>query len=72
MDDPLANYLHDHLAGSSFVVELLQKLAAEFPGTPSGDTAAELLEEIQADRSTLEGLIAKVGKATSGKVETKS
>jgi len=23
MDDPLANYLHDHLAGSSFAVELL-------------------------------------------------
>jgi len=66
MDDPLANYLHDHLAGSSFAVEVLQKLATEFSGTPSGDIAAELLEEIQADRSTLEELIAKVGKATPG------
>jgi hypothetical protein len=39
MDDPLAVYLHDHLAGSSFAVELLEKLASEFAGTPSGDIA---------------------------------
>ena len=64
MDDPLAIYLHDHLAGSSFAVELLEKLASEFAGTPSGDVARELLEQVQIDRSTLERLIAKVGKAT--------
>ena len=29
MDDPLAIYLHDHLAGSSLAVELLEKLASE-------------------------------------------
>jgi hypothetical protein len=66
MDDPLANYLHDHLAGSSFAVELLQKLATEFAGTSSGEIARELLEPIQVDHSTLEQLIAKVGKATPG------
>jgi hypothetical protein len=64
MDDPLAIYLHDHLAGSSFAVELLEKLASEFPGTPSGDVAHELLEEVTIDRATLEQLIANVGKAT--------
>jgi hypothetical protein len=62
MDDPLANYLHDHLAGSSFAVELLEKLASEFAGTPSGRVAAELLEQVQTDVKTLERVIAKVGK----------
>jgi hypothetical protein len=63
MDDPVAVYLHDHLAGSSFAVELLEKLAHEFTGTPSGDVARELLEQVQIDRKTLEQLIEKVGKA---------
>jgi hypothetical protein len=64
MDDPLAVYLHDHLAGSSFAVELLEKLASEFTGTSSGDVARDLLEQVQSDRKTLEQLIAKVGKAS--------
>jgi hypothetical protein len=64
MDDPLAVYLHDHLAGSSFAVELLEKLASEFRATSSGEVARELLEQVQIDRKTLEQLIAKVGKAT--------
>jgi predicted negative regulator of RcsB-dependent stress response len=63
MDDPLAVYLHDHLAGSSFAVELLEKLASEFAGTSSGEVALELLEQVQVDRKTLEQVIAQVGKA---------
>jgi len=50
MDDSLAVYLHDHLAGSSFAIELLEKLASEFRATPSGDVAGELLEQ-NPDRS---------------------
>jgi cellobiose-specific phosphotransferase system component IIA len=65
MDDPLAVYLHDHLAGSSFAVELLEKLASEFAGAPSGEMARELVEQVQIDRKTLEQLIAKVGKASA-------
>ena len=65
MDDPLAVYLHDHLAGSSFAVELLEKLASEFTGTASGEVAHELLEQVQIDRKSLEQLIAKVGKENS-------
>jgi len=64
MHDPLAVYLHDHLAGSSFAVELLEKLASEFEGTPSGDVARELLEQVQIDRKTLEDVIHKVGKTS--------
>lgn len=65
MDDPLATYLHDHLAGSSFAVELLEKLATEFTGTRTGDVARELLEPVQIDRGTLRQIIDKVGKAGS-------
>jgi hypothetical protein len=63
MNDPLAIYLHDHLAGSSFAVELLENLSSEYAGSPSGDVARELLEEVLIDRKTLEQLIAQVGKA---------
>ena len=66
MNEPLAVYLHDHLAGSSFAVELLEKLASEFKGTASGETARELLEQVQMDRQTLEQLIARVGKISTG------
>lgn len=61
MDDPLAVYLHDHLAGSSFALELLEKLASQFPGTPTGSVARELLEQVRIDRKTLEQLIANIG-----------
>jgi hypothetical protein len=64
MDDPLAVYLHDHLAGSSFAVELLEKLATEFKGTASGDVASKLLEQVGMDVGTLKRLIAKTGKTT--------
>jgi len=63
MDHPLVIYLHDHLAGSSFAVELLEKLASEFSGRPTGDVARELLEQVKVDRRTLENLIEKVGEA---------
>ena len=63
MEDPLAGYLHDHWAGSSFAVELLEKLATEFSTAPSGHVARELLEQVQLDRETLRQLITRVGKA---------
>lgn len=64
MDDPLATYLHDHWTGSSFAIELLEKLATEFSGTLSGDVARDLLEQVQIDRETLRQLISRVGKAS--------
>jgi hypothetical protein len=62
MSDPLAIYLHDHLAGSSFATELLEKLVSEFAGAPTGEVARNLLEQISADRRTLEQVIGQVGK----------
>jgi hypothetical protein len=64
MDDPLAVYLHDHLAGASFAVELLEKLASEFKEKPSGEVARQLLEQVNMDVRTLRQLIARVGEET--------
>ena len=64
MDDPLAVYLHDHLTGSSFAVELLERLASQFAGKPSGEVARDLLDQVQMDRGTLQQLVDKVGKSS--------
>ena len=66
VENSLADYLHDHLGGSTFALELLEKLASEFAGTPSGEVARELFEQVQMDRRTLEQLIAKIGKPHTG------
>jgi hypothetical protein len=36
MSDPLATYLHDHLAGSNFAIELLDSLRDQYSGEPLG------------------------------------
>jgi len=61
MEDLLAVYLHDHLAGSKFAIELLEKLKAEFPMSETGRMAREVLPGIEEDRRTLEKIIVKVG-----------
>jgi len=59
--DPLATYLHDHLAGSNFAIELLEFLRDQHAGQKLGDAVAELLAEVEDDRKTLQGIIARVG-----------
>ena len=61
MSDSLAIYLHDHLAGSNFAVELLEFLREHHAGQPLGNAAAALLAEVEADRVVLQGIIARVG-----------
>jgi hypothetical protein len=63
MDDALAIYLHDHLAGSNFAIELLENLQQRHSGCDTGAFAAAILTEVQEDRKVLEGVIAKVGKS---------
>jgi hypothetical protein len=53
MSDPLATYLHDHLAGSNFAIELLDSLRDQYSGEPLGRFAAALLIEIKEDQRTL-------------------
>jgi hypothetical protein len=62
MADPLATYLHDHLAGSNFAVELLKSLRDEHIDDPLGQLATTLLREIEEDKATLQGIVDQVGK----------
>lgn len=65
MSDPLATYLHDHLAGSVHAISLLEFLRDEHDGERLGRFAASLLSEIQADRETLQELADRVGAGSS-------
>jgi hypothetical protein len=61
MSDPLATYLHDHLAGSTFAVELLETLETRYPEHETGRLAATLLAEVREDQSVLQSIISRVG-----------
>jgi hypothetical protein len=63
MNDPLKVYLHDHLAGSGFAIELLETLEERYPGHETGVFAGRIRQEVQEDRATLEHLIEDVGKS---------
>jgi len=63
--DPLSTYLHDHLAGARHAIELVQAIRDEFKGDPLGTFAASILNEIKADRDTLQHLAERVGSGSS-------
>lgn len=65
MNDPLATYLHDHLAGSRIAIDLLQALEEEHRGEPLGLFSAGLRAEVEQDREVLNGLIERVGSGES-------
>ncbi|MCU1241570.1 MAG: hypothetical protein JWO71_2296 [Candidatus Acidoferrum typicum] len=65
MSDPLATYLHDHLAGSVHAISLLEFIRDEHDGERLGRFASSLLREIQADRETLQDLADRVGVGSS-------
>ena len=65
MTNPLATYLHDHLAGSVHAIELLEFLYEHHSSEPLGKFAAELLVEIKADREVLETVAERVGAGPS-------
>jgi hypothetical protein len=62
MGKPLVTYLHDHLAGSKFAVQLLETINDEHADEPLGRFSAELLTEVEEDRGVLEGIADRVGK----------
>lgn len=64
-DDPLATYLHDHLAGARSALDVLHDLRDEHSGEPLGDFCAELMAEIEEDRAELENLASRVGGGVS-------
>jgi hypothetical protein len=63
MDDPLAIYLHDHLAGANFAVELLENLKERYSNHATGAFAAAIRAEVEHDRTLLQNVIDRVGKS---------
>ena len=61
MSDSLATYLHDHLAGSHFAVELTETLRRQHAHEPLRDFVSALLVEIKEDQNVLQQLINRVG-----------
>ena len=65
MNDSLGTYLHDHLAGSTYAIDLVEALRDQYAGEPLGQFAATLLIEIKADRDTLRQLAERIGDGSS-------
>lgn len=65
MSHPLAAYLHDHLAGSNFAIELLKNLEDQHSGEPLGQFAAAELAILVEDRQILQGIVDRIGTETS-------
>lgn len=65
MSDPLATYLHDHLAGAVHAIETLKAMRDRQAGKPLGEFAATLLVEVEADRDTLRKLAESTGAGSS-------
>jgi hypothetical protein len=63
MSDPLASYLHDHLAGSTFAIELLGSLREQFGDTDLGRFAAAVLADVKEDQQVLQTIVDRVGKS---------
>lgn len=61
MSDSLSTYLHDHLAGSNFAIDLLEFLRDQHKGEPLGGFAVKLLAEVEEDQKTLQGIIDRMG-----------
>jgi len=61
MNDPLATYLHDHLAGSHFAIKLLESLYEQYRDEPLGDFAQTLKADVTEDQATLQSIVDRVG-----------
>jgi HEAT repeat protein len=57
MNSPLVTYLHDHLAGARFAIDLLEELYRQEVDSDVARAAATLLTEIKEDRSILENYL---------------
>jgi sulfur-carrier protein len=64
-DDSLAAYLHDHLAGSNFAIELLHDLRDRHSGEALGDFAAAELPLLLEDRGIAQNIADRIDTASS-------
>jgi hypothetical protein len=69
MSDPLATYIHDHLAGSAYAVDLVAFIRDTYEGQELGQFAAWLLNEIEVDREILKELAERAGGGGSSKAK---
>jgi hypothetical protein len=65
MKDPLATYLHDHLAGAGFAIDLLQAMKERQIEKADDGFVKSLLARIEEDRDTLQHLADKVGSGSN-------
>ncbi len=65
MSNPLAIYLHDHLAGAAFAIDLLESLSDYYSGEALGQLAAGWLIEVQQDQEVLQRITDRAGKESS-------
>jgi hypothetical protein len=72
MDNPLATYLADHLAGSVHAIEVLKAMKEQHSTDPLGEFAEDILKEVEADRAILQSLAERVGTGSSGVKEIAS
>jgi hypothetical protein len=61
MNKDLLTYLHDHLAGAIFAIELLEALRDQDSFPEAAGLAAKLVEEIRLDKGSLETFIGACG-----------
>jgi hypothetical protein len=65
---PLSIYLHDHLAGAEFAVELLGALEHEHGGNELGAEVGGWKTEIETDREVLREIVERLG-ASQGTIK---
>jgi hypothetical protein len=70
MPSNLATYVHDHLAGAKFAIELLQDLSDKGSDPRVAALAASLLPDIESDRSVLLKFAETLGEEPSGAKES--
>jgi hypothetical protein len=61
MKNPIAIYLHDHLAGATCALDLVDRIHKNVADKEVGRFAARLREEIAADKETLHSLASQFG-----------
>jgi hypothetical protein len=65
VNESLATYLNDHLAGSVVALQLLDHLVEDGAGTADVGILADVHADIEADRQELEAFMARMGIAVS-------
>lgn len=65
MNDSLGTYLHDHLAGAAYAIDLVEFMRDQHQHDDLGRFAAEILAEIKQDRDTLRQIAEAVGASRS-------